>query len=222
MKKMFVLTLGLMAAGLGLAQETGRVISSSPIIQQVAVPRQVCSNEQVLVQPPKSGAGAALGTIAGGVLGNAVGAGSGQAAATVIGIVGGAIIGDRVEGGAEPQSHSVQRCFSQNFYENRAVAYNVVYDYAGKQYNVQLPSDPGPTIELQVTPVGVVQQAQSGVGTVIAPKSVIVQSPTVLIPGRVFPSYPVYYPYYPSIGVNFGFGYRSGPQHHGHRHGYRH
>lgn len=215
MKKIVFLALGLIGSGLGLAQEMGRVISSSPIIQQVGVPRQVCSSEQVLVQSPKSGAGAALGAIAGGVLGYAVGAGSGQAAATMLGIVGGAIIGDRVEGGAEPQSHSDQRCFTQNFYENRPIAYNVVYEYAGKQFNVQMPSDPGPTIELQVTPVGTVQQAQSGIGTVVQPQSVIVHSPTVVIHSRVFPSYPGYY--HPPIGVNFGFGYRSGQHHHRHR-----
>jgi hypothetical protein len=28
----------------------------------------------------------------------------------------------------------------------------VTYEFAGKQYNVQLPSDPGPTIKLQITP----------------------------------------------------------------------
>jgi len=38
-------------------------------------------------------------------------------------------------------------------YENRLTGYNVVYEFAGKQYNVQLPKDPGPTIKLQITPV---------------------------------------------------------------------
>ena len=39
------------------AQEVGRVISSMPIIQQVAVPRQVCTQQQVATQPRKSGRG---------------------------------------------------------------------------------------------------------------------------------------------------------------------
>jgi uncharacterized protein YcfJ len=30
--------------------------------------------------------------------------------------------------------------------------YNVTYEFNGKQYNVQLPRDPGPTIKLNVTP----------------------------------------------------------------------
>ena len=35
------------------AQEVGKVISSTPVIQQVAVPRQVCTTEQVVVQGHK-------------------------------------------------------------------------------------------------------------------------------------------------------------------------
>ena len=63
------------------AQEMGRVISSTPIVQQVGVPRQVCSNEQVVVNGQKSGAGAAMGAIAGGAIGNSVGKGDGFLAA---------------------------------------------------------------------------------------------------------------------------------------------
>ncbi|MFM7802420.1 MAG: hypothetical protein ACKO69_09835 [Limnohabitans sp.] len=55
------------------SQEVGRVISSIPIIQQVAVPRQVCTQQQVTTQPQKSGAGALMGAIAGGTVGHAIG-----------------------------------------------------------------------------------------------------------------------------------------------------
>ncbi len=68
----------LILASLGLsagAQEVGKVLSSTQVIQQVAVPRQVCTTEQVAVQPNKSGAGAAMGAIAGGTVGNAMGGG---------------------------------------------------------------------------------------------------------------------------------------------------
>jgi uncharacterized protein YcfJ len=135
------------------AQEVGRVISSTPIIQQVAVPRQVCNNEQVVSPGQKSGAGAAMGAIAGGAIGNSMGQGSGRAAATVLGLFGGAILGDKVEGNAPPEVRNVQTCTQQMFYENRTMAYNVVYEFAGKQYTVQMPSDPGPTVRLQITPM---------------------------------------------------------------------
>ncbi|MFY8178198.1 MAG: glycine zipper 2TM domain-containing protein [Limnohabitans sp.] len=135
------------------AQEVGRVISSTPIIQQVAVPRQVCNNEQVVSGGQKSGAGAAMGAIAGGAIGNSMGQGSGRAAATMLGLFGGAILGDKVEGPGTPEVRNVQNCSQQMFYENRTMAYNVVYEFAGKQYTVQMPQDPGPTVRLQITPM---------------------------------------------------------------------
>ncbi len=147
--------LGLLALGTSAAhaqEEQGRVLSSTPVVQQVAVPREVCSDESVTYQGQPSGAGALLGGIAGGAAGNAIGNGSGRAAATVIGLIGGAIIGNRVEGPGQPYTESYRQCGTQTFYENRTVAYNVVYEYAGRQYNVQMPQDPGPTIRLSVSP----------------------------------------------------------------------
>ncbi|NDC60449.1 MAG: glycine zipper 2TM domain-containing protein [Betaproteobacteria bacterium] len=135
------------------AQEVGRVISSTPIIQQVAVPRQICSQQQVAVPAQKSGAGAAMGAIAGGAIGNTIGKGEGNALATAIGMFGGAILGNKIEGNPTPEIRNVQSCTTQNFYENRAVSYHVLYEYAGKQYTVQMPHDPGPTVRLQITPV---------------------------------------------------------------------
>jgi len=77
--------MGTMAA----AQEQAKVISSTPVIQQVAIPQQVCSNETIYnsnAQP--SGAGAVLGALAGGAAGNTIGNGGGRAAATAVGIIG--------------------------------------------------------------------------------------------------------------------------------------
>jgi len=153
MKKLLILSATLIACGMVSAQELGRVVSTMPVIQQVSIPRQVCSTEQVTTQQPKSGAGAVMGAIAGGAMGNAVGGGNGKTAATMLGLFGGAILGDKIEGAPAAQTQDVQRCTTQTFYENRTVAYNVVYEYAGKQYSVQMPSDPGPTIALQITPV---------------------------------------------------------------------
>ena len=72
------------------AQEVGRVISSTPIIQQVAVPRQVCTQQQVATQAQKSGAGSAMGAIAGGVIGATGGSsvGGGGRTSNVLGVLG--------------------------------------------------------------------------------------------------------------------------------------
>jgi uncharacterized protein YcfJ len=134
------------------AQEVGQVISRTPVYQQVTVPRQVCTQTQVTAPAQTSGAGAAMGAIAGGAIGNAMGKGEGRAIATMIGVIGGAIAGDKVEG-PQSQTQTQQTCTTQNVYENRLVGYNVVYEFAGKQYTVQWPRDPGPTIKLQITPV---------------------------------------------------------------------
>ncbi len=166
MNKSLLLPAALLASGLALAQEQGRVISTTPMIQQVTVPRQVCTTEQVTVQQPKSGAGALMGAIAGGAMGNAVGGGNGKAAATMLGLIGGAVVGDSIEGSPQMQTQNVQRCRMQNFYENRTVAYHVTYEFAGKQYSVQMPYDPGPTIQLQITPMVTHSPAAPGAGMI--------------------------------------------------------
>ncbi len=174
------------------AQEQGRVISTTPVIQQVAVPRQVCSNEQVITQSQqKSGAGALMGGVAGGALGNAVGKGGGRTAATMIGIFGGAILGDKIEGGQQQaNTQNVQRCTTQTFYENKPIAYNVVYEFNGKQYQVQMPNDPGAFVSLQVTPVGgqVIQPAPAPAPIIIRP---VTQAPVFTQP-VVIESYTTY------------------------------
>jgi uncharacterized protein YcfJ len=148
-------TAALLFLPLAQAQEIGRVISSTPMFQQVAVPRQVCTTQQVVQQPQKSGAGAIMGMVAGGAVGNAMGKGSGNAATTALGLFGGAILGDKIEGNPNPEVRNVQNCTTQTFYENRTTGYNVVYEFNGKQYTVVMPSDPGPTVRLQVTPMPV-------------------------------------------------------------------
>ena len=144
---------GLGFSSLAQAQEVGNVLSRTPVYQQVSVPRQVCTQTQVSVPGQTSGAGALMGAVAGGAIGNAVGKGEGRALATMIGVIGGALAGDKVEGPQAAQTQTQQTCTTQQVYENRLVGFNVVYEFAGKQYNVQLPKDPGPTIKLQITPI---------------------------------------------------------------------
>jgi uncharacterized protein YcfJ len=213
MKNTLLLIASVLFCGASLAQEVGRVISATPVIQQIGQPRNICTTEQVLVQPPKSGAGALMGALAGGAVGHAVGGGSGRAAATMIGIMGGAIMGDSIEGSPMAQAQNVQHCSVQTFYENRAVAYDVVYEYAGKQYAVQMPNDPGPEVQLQIAPVGAITPHLASVNTY--PQAVNPQPITLM---NVQPVYPMYDQplYYPPVQLNFGFRYSG--RHSGHRH----
>lgn len=219
---------GLAASPASAMDMLARVISSTPVVQQVAVPRQVCNNQAVITQAPRSGAGALLGAVAGGAAGNAIGSGGGRTAATLIGLVGGAMIGDNIEG-PNNQVQNVQQCTTQTFYENRPAYYNVVYEYQGTQYNTQMASDPGSYVRLQVSAVGALPApaqayppAQPFQTAPIAQSPVYYQTNVVQQPVYVQPvAYPVYYPrpfyapsyyapYYPPIGLSLNFGYSRG------------
>jgi len=219
--------LGLPASAMDIL---ARVISSTPVVQQVAVPRQVCNNQAYITQAPRSGAGALMGAVAGGAAGNAIGHGGGRAAATMLGLFGGAILGDRIEGGGN-QVQNVQQCTTQTFYENRASHYNVVYEYQGAQYNAQMVNDPGLYVRLQVTPVGAMAPAAQTFPSAPPQQPQAYYPPAQVQPAYVqpvvaAPAYPVYYPqpYYapayapvfPPIGLSLNFGYSRG--YGGHRH----
>ena len=224
---------GLVLAGAtaAQAQEVGRVISSTPVIQQVAVPRQVCNQQPLVVQqqPATSGGGAVIGGIVGGLAGNQIGGGSGRAAATALGVIGGALLGNSIEGNQAQAApvQNVQQCTTQTFYENRTTGYNVRYEFNGKEYNVQLPYDPGPTIRLQVTPMSAVEGspelAAAAPGTVaetiVGSAAPLAAAPMIVPPAPVYPIYPAYayrpYYAYPPVAFSFGLGYVGG---HGHRH----
>ena len=241
MKKIIALSAlastSLLALNASATDILARVITSTPVVNQVAVPRQVCNSQQVITQTPRSGGGALLGAVAGGAVGNAIGNGGGRAVATMIGLVGGAIVGDRVEGTNNQmnQVQNIQQCSTQTFYENRASHYNVVYEYQGTQYNVQMAQDPGPYVRLQVTPVGAINQApqpgfpaqqiqpaqpQTYYQQTPAQPGYVVQQPIYLAP-VVVESYSTYYPrpYYPQhyyrpyYGPSINFGYSRGYGH---------
>lgn len=231
----------LMAGGAQAQEVLARVITSTAVLQQVAVPRQVCTNQQVIQPGQPSGAGAAMGAIAGGALGNAVGNGSGRDIATMIGLVGGAVLGNRIEG-TRDEVRNVQQCTTQTTYENRVLHYDVVYEYDGKRYSIKMPNDPGPHVRLQLNPVGALPApaapATSAPGSIFTPISSAPIAPvvtyeqaapvyvypapvaTVATPFHAYPlARPAYRPYVAPIGLSLHW---SNVRHHGHSHGHRH
>ena len=153
------------------ANELATVISSTPILEQVSSPVTVCENKQVTVQGQKSGGGALMGAIAGGAIGDAIGEGSGRALATAIGGIGGAVLGDRIEGAPAPTTQSVQDCRQEYRTTTRTKAYRVAYEYAGKRYEVEMANDPGPTLPVQVSPVTSPTSSQSTPSRYSAPSA---------------------------------------------------
>ncbi len=142
-------------AGLSQAADTGQVISSTPVMQEVLIPQRTCRDEQVEVEQPKSSAGSVIGAVAGGLLGSTMGRGSGKSAATAAGVIVGAVVGDQAANADKGTSVQIERrCSNRQVRSQQLVGYDVVYEYAGKRYTTRLAQDPGETIPLQISPIG--------------------------------------------------------------------
>jgi uncharacterized protein YcfJ len=148
-----------------------RVVAVRPIVRQVVVerPRRECWNE--VVDVPESGLpyGVAGPTIAGGIVGAAIGrqfgSGSGRDALTMLGaLAGSAVAHDRAlrrQGYAdEPatREETVRRCrvVTERRTEQRAEGYDVTYEYRGRRRHMRTAERPGAHVRLRVSvaPVG--------------------------------------------------------------------
>jgi uncharacterized protein YcfJ len=124
-------------------------------------PSQICHDEvvqeQVYQQQNRNMGGAALGAIAGGILGNQVGGGNGRTAATAVGVIGGALAGDNIaannQNGPQYVSRTVQRCEPNRNYNNRVVSgYLVEYEYRGQTSTFVSPTEPtGNRLKINLT-----------------------------------------------------------------------
>ena len=123
--------------------------------------REHCWYEQSGYRGRDDGTGGAiLGAIVGGALGNQVGKGDGRAAATIAGAAIGGSIGynvDRNNGYDGYRDGSVRRCeresgygYGRDRYDERVVAYDVTYRYAGRNYHAVTDYHPGNRIRVLV------------------------------------------------------------------------
>lgn len=155
-------------AAASAATDYGTIVSSTPVLGQVAVPQRDCYDEQVTHAGRPSGGGALVGGIVGGLIGNAIGHGSGRAAATAIGVVTGAAVGNEADRNSAPRSVStVRRCQTSQYQEDRIIGYDVVYDYAGTRRSVRLPTDPGGpgtriALDVNVVPAALPRSSRQG------------------------------------------------------------
>lgn len=169
----------------GTEYDWARVVSVEPIFERFEQPvtRDVCWNERVHHAPryvshphggyygPRGGdgtAGAVLGAIVGGALGNTVGRGDGRRAATIAGAVIGGTIGHNLDRGRswdgrdpygyyEPAYYggpTLQRVCDQRVEyrtERRLVGYDVAYVYNGRTFRTQTREHPGDRIRVAVS-----------------------------------------------------------------------
>lgn len=218
---LFAVTALCAAAGSAWATEYGSVLSSTPVVAAVPVPRQECIDQPVAVQPPPTGVGALIGGITGAAFGNAVGSGAGRAAATGIGLIAGSFIGNQVEvNGQPPVLSTARQCRTVTRYENRTVGYDVVYEYQGMRRQTQLAQDPGDRIALNVS-VAPADAAPPPPGAAPPPPGAYPPPPAPAVyptPYTPVPYYraPVYVNPWPVVGVGLGYGWGWGG--YGHRH----
>ncbi|MCY1410144.1 hypothetical protein D9M71_255090 [compost metagenome] len=133
--------------------EYADVLAVEPINQNVKTPRQVCKDVTVTHQKPVKDqhqiAGTVLGAVAGGLLGNQVGGGTGKKIATVAGAVGGGYAGNKVQENMQNNdtyTTTETRCNTVNDISTKVIGYNVKYDLAGKPGQVRMDRDPGSRI----------------------------------------------------------------------------
>jgi len=143
-----------------------RVVDVDPIVREIRsqVPRQECWNDVQTVyrQDPgyraQVGGPTLLGGIIGGVLGSQIGHGRGRTTAAVAGTLLGASVAHAAAsrnysgGYAYSEERPVERCAVRYDEERsqRIEGYRVTYEYQGRQYNTQLPYDPGDRIRVRV------------------------------------------------------------------------
>jgi len=142
--------------------DEAKVISASPIYETVTVnePETRCWNEQVYHRRPNNRNDSYTPTIAGAIVGGAVGhqfgKGDGKDVMTVAGMLLGGSIGNDL--GKKPvqgrrYATTEKRCETvDNYRETRElVGYNVQYKYRGKSYWTETNSDPGKYLQLKVS-----------------------------------------------------------------------
>jgi uncharacterized protein YcfJ len=138
--------------------DTARVLSVTPQVERVNVPREECRTEyqQQSYRDDRghSIAGAVIGGIAGGLLGNTVGRGSGRVAATAVGAGVGAIAGDRIANSRSnvvtTRTVPVQSCYQVDNWQTVNSGYLVAYEYNGRTYNTVTSEHPGRYIDVNV------------------------------------------------------------------------
>ena len=130
--------------------DTARVIESRPVY---ASGREQCYNtrtgryEDRPDTKNRVGAGAAVGAIAGGVLGHQVGSGRGNDAATIGGALLGGLLGNKLENDRREDratsDFDLNDCRTVAYGDNSLQGYDVRYVYNGQEYTARMASDPG-------------------------------------------------------------------------------
>lgn len=153
----------------GVSEVQARVLHVEPLFAQVevAVPREVCRQQDVAIEPrtrrfgQRSATGPLLGAVIGGAIGNAVGSGKRN---KQVGVAVGALLGGSIGADIARQRRAERYrdqpvryrretvCTVENDYriEERPNGYRVTYRFAGETYETFTDYRPGETIPVRV------------------------------------------------------------------------
>ena len=128
----------------------------TPVTEEVKTPREECRDVRTTRYVKDRGndtTGTIVGALVGGAIGNQVGGGNGRKAATAAGLVGGGLIGRRIDENNNPPKavHSTQRkCKTVHDTHEEVVAYDVEYEYNGRIGHTRTNTHPGRRIRVAV------------------------------------------------------------------------
>jgi uncharacterized protein YcfJ len=136
--------------------EYAQVVSVQPVKKTTSTPHEVCGDETVVHKEEYKDkhqiGGAAVGAVAGALVGHQIGGGKGKDLATIAGAVGGGIAGHEIQKRHQennPTYTTVEhRCHTVTSHTSKTIAYDVTYEYQGEQRHVRLDHDPGTRVQV--------------------------------------------------------------------------
>jgi uncharacterized protein YcfJ len=136
--------------------KVAEVVAAREVFEMVVTPREQCDDVQVQhqaqVKDKNRLAGTAIGAVAGGLIGSAIGGGKGKTAATVVGAAGGGYAGNQVQKNMQEKDVTTtteRRCRTVQDKSQKLVGYNVTYRLDGKEGKVRTSFKPGATLPVK-------------------------------------------------------------------------
>lgn len=140
---------------IGGGEKYAEVVAVQPVNETIKTPRQVCKDvvvtKKAAVKDEHKITGTVIGALAGGLLGNQIGGGTGKKVATVAGAAAGGYAGNKVQGNmqdSDTYQTTETRCSTVTDTSEKLVGYDVKYKMDGKVNQVRMEYDPGSKIPL--------------------------------------------------------------------------
>lgn len=132
------------------------VLAVQPLKETVKTPREVCQDVVVTHRKPVQDqhriAGTVIGALAGGLLGNQIGGGSGKKIATVAGAAAGGYAGNKVQENmqrGDTYTTTETKCSTVTDSHEKVVGYDVKYRLGEQVAQVRMDHEPGPRIPVK-------------------------------------------------------------------------